>query len=906
MKLSGEQRKKLQEALINAFPTKSSLEQMLSFGLDKNLDSIAGGSDLQEIVFKLIKIAESQEWVLDLVGAALKSNSENVSLQTSAQELLPPSPLPNVTKRESTQLSQFQDKYYEWLINKCQNYRTEGLSQLGSLLLSDVFVPLKVAANYVDKVRPEMIPLVNYHSNSLKVKTIWDFLLAVTSDTPILTWRCIVVLGAPGSGKSTLLKHIAYIYANKKQKELHEDAPKLIPVLLLIRELHQEIVDKQPPLADFIAEQVKLEIEENQTPQSASKWFAEKLKENKCLIMLDGLDEVADETQRHKVRDWIDKQIKSFSQNIFILTSRPRGYKEASLKNVGIVLEVQPLKLEQVRDFIHKWYLATEKIRLVGDSISEIEEQAKQQAEDVINRIRNSSPLAAMAVNPLLLTMISMVHHKLSLENRSLPEKRVELYKEMCEVLLEKRQLEKNITDNLTGKNKQSVLQVMALELMQHEDTEFKLADGTSWIQEQLATVVSNEVKPENFIEYICEISGLLVEKELNYYQFPHLSFQEYLAAVQVSELNQEELLISKINESWWAETIRLYAAQSDATRLIRAVLDMQYPSVNVMALAYDCLEESLRVDENIQHKLVRTLEEGLESTDSERFKLAAQVRLIRRLKKTNWFRIDKEVEDFGKEVEIDNSYITCSEYQLFLDETRKFAQPQDWQNGRFPAGYAKKIITGISRENALKFCAWLGEWYRKRIGNQLSELATHYRLAIEDEREQHPIKDDKEFSESGICLVKFQLPSKYNQLADYLWNGEWQKADEETVSVMLQVIGSDSEGYLHEQDKKNFPCEDLRNIDQLWVYASKGYFGFSVQKDIYQSLGGTQIYNHEIWNAFLNRVGWQKEGIVSYVSSDFTFGLDASRGHLPVLKNSYPGILMSYELIVRAETCRL
>ena len=38
MRLSGEQREKLHDALIDAFRDKSSLEQMLSFQLNKNLE----------------------------------------------------------------------------------------------------------------------------------------------------------------------------------------------------------------------------------------------------------------------------------------------------------------------------------------------------------------------------------------------------------------------------------------------------------------------------------------------------------------------------------------------------------------------------------------------------------------------------------------------------------------------------------------------------------------------------------------------------------------------------------------------------------------------------------------------------------------------------------------------------
>jgi hypothetical protein len=92
MRLSGQQRRILQEALIGAFPYKSSLKQMLSFGLDKNLDAIAGGNNLQDIVFTVIEAAEAQGWVEDLVRAAREQNPGNPALKAIAQELLNPNP----------------------------------------------------------------------------------------------------------------------------------------------------------------------------------------------------------------------------------------------------------------------------------------------------------------------------------------------------------------------------------------------------------------------------------------------------------------------------------------------------------------------------------------------------------------------------------------------------------------------------------------------------------------------------------------------------------------------------------------------------------------------------------------------------------------------------------------------
>lgn len=84
------------------------------------------------------------------------------------------------------------------------------------------------------------------------------------------------------------------------------------------------------------------------------------------------------------------------------------------------------------------------------------------------------------------------------------------------------------------------------------------------------------------------------------------------------------------------------------------------------------------------------------------------------------------------------------------------------------------------------------------------------------------------------------EAEAKFPQLAQFLTKGEWRKADEETNRVMCKIMGRESEGYLTEDNCKNFPREELKIIDDLWVKHSNGKFGFSVQKKIYQDCGGT------------------------------------------------------------------
>jgi hypothetical protein len=74
-----------------------------------------------------------------------------------------------------------------------------------------------------------------------------------------------------------------------------------------------------------------------------------------------------------------------------------------------------------------------------------------------------------------------------------------------------------------------------------------------------------------------------------------------------------------------------------------------------------------------------------------------------------------------------------------------------------------------------------------------------------------------------------------------------------------------------------------LRTIDQLWVKYSNGRFGFSVQKRIYQSLGGTREYDSEVWEKFGDKVGWRKKNQWLYYK-DLTFSEKAPEAHLPGL----------------------
>ena len=80
IKLDKSQREQLHKALLGAFPSRLDLKRMVDFGLDQNLDSIVGNSNLDHTVFELIKWAEAQGKVSELIRAAYQANSGNAQL----------------------------------------------------------------------------------------------------------------------------------------------------------------------------------------------------------------------------------------------------------------------------------------------------------------------------------------------------------------------------------------------------------------------------------------------------------------------------------------------------------------------------------------------------------------------------------------------------------------------------------------------------------------------------------------------------------------------------------------------------------------------------------------------------------------------------------------------------------
>jgi hypothetical protein len=198
-----------------------------------------------------------------------------------------------------------------------------------------------------------------------------------------------------------------------------------------------------------------------------------------------------------------------------------------------------------------------------------------------------------------------------------------------------------------------------------------------------------------------------------------------------------------------------------------------------------------------------------------------------------------------------------------------KFWSRIGWRNeGRWACYEDLKFTIPVSPVGELPAMGWGGG---KGFGNGALVFKGKGLVFIEQRRAQCQTSQ----SCSSIQPVTTPLPPNvidtvpgidYRKLKDLLKDGKWEEADQETLQVMLQALNCPLEDWPNADSLKKFPSQDLRTIDQLWVTASNGHFGFSVQAKIWQDCG-SPIHTGDNWDHFCIRVGWQNSIASAYMT---------------------------------------
>jgi formylglycine-generating enzyme required for sulfatase activity len=583
----------------------------------------------------------------------------------------------------------------------------------------------------------------------------------------------LVVLGDPGSGKTMLLHYLALGYARDRaeKKSFVQDSLGLpesghLPILLPLRRLGAYLLTHHPRddgveghvrLLKFLREYLKGVF------NVPDDFFDADLEAGRAVILLDGIDEVGDAELRRRVARLIDAFVSAYPKCRVVVTSRVAGYTGAArLSEDFATTTIRDFTLTDVEQFLTHWN------RLVaigeGGSGESAENDAVSQTQQLLTVISANPCVRELAVNPLMLTVIALVHR----ERAKLPDRRAELYAEAVKVLLETWDKAKETKDvrvqeipiledrPFNTDDRHLLLQKIALKMHEAQKKEIEADDLRRELQASFAGMTSDAPAAgravERFLNVIQERTGLLVEAGQGVYRFSHLTFQEYLAAQAILKRDDcVKYTLKRTPETWWREVILLAVGQLSTdnpermTKLIQRIADLKTGPTRYhnLVLALEALHNAgtPRLDDKTVKEIKVRLQKKLEGERPTWSKLLGDLtvkgwveergKVIEALARSGtgywslpygepeWITVPagefwmgegkEEHRVFVPEFQIARVPVTNAQYQLFMQATG-IQPPKHWEDGQPPKGKASHPIVYVSWYNAREYCRWLSK----------------------------------------------------------------------------------------------------------------------------------------------------------------------------------------------------
>jgi hypothetical protein len=627
--------------------------------------------------------------------------------------------------------SRFPGRYRAALLGNLRYIDLKGLETIGFYTpeLDEVFIQVSLAYHAPDDAETSL--LAHLPRDVTDRHVLGDIL---DRRQPVV----LAIVGAPGSGKTTLLRRTA-----RQICQEHRGRRRAIPVLLFFRDHVGTVLDAPDvTLADLVRETLERGISE------PAGWFEQKLRGGDCVVMLDGLDEVARQDDRKALAAWVERQIALYPLNDYVLTSRPQGYLSARV-NGAAVLQVRSLTDEQVVSFVHGWYLAVER-HIAGTENAEVRHKAETATGDLLERLNHAPALLDLTFNPMLLTMIANVHR----HRGALPGSRTRLYGEICQVILWRRQEEKGIPSQLGGDGKEILLRGLAFSMMEQRVRDLSRSAVLSVIEPMLRrmpTILTAE-------EFLADVgsNGLLIERESGLYSFAHHTFQEYLAAAHIRDTGQPQLLAAGVDDVWWRESTLLYVVGSDADTIVEAGLDSG--TVTALSLAFDCAEQGSHLAPELRTRMDNLLGSAFGSdTDRDRLRLMASVMATRQLRHL------VRTEGGGR---VCTRPVTRGLYWLFRQDTGALPPDcPDTPDGRAESAPdrsdAELPVTGVRAPAAAAFVRW---------ANGITGNSPGYRLPNCSEIEDPAVQRVRRFTRSDTPSESLWLAPDSEPGRPQLW----------------------------------------------------------------------------------------------------------------------------------------
>jgi formylglycine-generating enzyme required for sulfatase activity len=465
--------------------------------------------------------------------------------------------------------------------------------------------------------------------------------VTVSVDEALAAHPRMVVLGDPGSGKTTLLRHLALLYARDLaegtglvQDRLGPDERGRLPILLPLRRLGAYLTIHRPVDDGTEGHRILLDhLHQCLTEERVSvpnDFFDSYLQDGQAVILLDGLDEVADPNLRRRISRLVETFTTAYSSCRYVVSSRLVGYTGPARLGEGYVTTtVRDFTLVDVERFLRNWHLAVT-VGQMGPGKDTVA-YALEQTQQLLVAIRANERIRDLAINPLMLTVIALVHR----DRVKLPDRRAELYDEAVNVLLGKWDEARGVQEMsvledrpFDAGDKRLILQTVALWMQEHQQKEIEAEDLRRLLEETFRGILGNRRvaarATDRFLQVIQERAGLLGEHGVGIYRFSHLTFQEYLAALAIAGRDDYvTYTLERVVAPWWRETILLEVgylstqSRERTIKLIHAIADHRKesePYYNTV-LAAEAVQNigSTRVDSTLWIKLQAGVREDVE-----------------------------------------------------------------------------------------------------------------------------------------------------------------------------------------------------------------------------------------------------------------------------------------------------
>ena len=509
------------------------------------------------------------------------------------------------------------------------------------------------------------------------------------------------VVAGPGLGKSLLLKHIIAVQADGWRQRREYRAHNEVPILLRLYDLKRAgVLTSSSDVS--LAEAIDYLYRRLFPPRG---WVYRQLRNGRCVVLLDGLDEIADPDNRKALMMWVNRERNIFKRTRFVVASRPHAYAEAPLGG-EIITAMLPFSGDRIKELVLRWYRVNrEPPELPNDD--EAHRDVDDKTMNFLQKLANRSEMQALASNPMLLTLMLNVFER----DNVLPNKRLKLLYRTAELLLG-RLLE---TPDLPVAKRREVLEVLAFQMMYLPSSEVDVEQAVK-ILAAVPQAVGFEGDAAQLLTEMVKGTGLIGESEQHQtYFFAHAIFQYYFAAGYAYSKNLVEVMEAYVNDRKWHEVIRFYCAMGDATPIITACLHAKPVKFD---LAMNCLKEARSVRIDALADIDRFIE--MAKTDPA---IRARIRQeMATMRNEDAFPLSDDHLSVVKP-------IRHVEYQVFLFDwydTGRYLQPDHWTKTQFEAADAMEVLVGMRTQDVLAFLDWLND--------EEAEQGWRYRLPHIDE----------------------------------------------------------------------------------------------------------------------------------------------------------------------------